>query len=112
LSAEVLKTINSFQDDTEAAYDRVTTKLLKYFIELIIDPLVYIYNPSINQIVFPDNLKVAVINTFLKGGYSKNINNYRSISRLIHFSKILLLSKNQYGFIPGIGTEDALYSTI
>jgi len=46
-NAEVLKIVNSFKDDTAAGYDRVTTKLLKHIIELIIDPLVYIYNLNI-----------------------------------------------------------------
>lgn len=127
-SAEVLKIVNSSRDDTAAGYDRITTNLLKHILELIIDLLVYIfYNLSIKQSVFPDNLMVAVIKPLLKGGDSKCINNYRPISLLISFSKILekiikvrlitflennkLLSKNQYGFRPGIGTEDALYST-
>jgi hypothetical protein len=41
-SAEVLKNVNSCKDDTAAGYDRVTTKLLKHIIDLIIDPQVYI----------------------------------------------------------------------
>jgi len=92
-----------------------------------VTPLVYIYNLCIQQSIFPDNLKVAVIKPIFKAGDRKNLNNYRPISLLSNFAKILekiikirlisfleknkLLSKNQYGFRPGIGTEDALFST-
>jgi len=70
---------------------------------------------------------VAVIKPIFKAGDRKNTNNYRPISLLCNFAKILeklikirlisyleknkLLSKNQYGFRPGIGTVDALFST-
>jgi hypothetical protein len=68
-----------------------------------------------------------VIKPLHKGGDPTNINNYRPISLLSNFSKIFekiiksrliaylegnkLLSKNQFGFRPGIGTEEALYNT-
>jgi len=106
----------------------ITCKLLKYIIELVADPLVYIFNMSIQQGIFPDNLKLAVIKPIYKAGDKKNVNNYRPISLLTNFAKIFekiikqrlisfleankLLSKKQFGFRPGIGTKDALYQTI
>lgn len=88
-NAKVLKIVNSFKDDTAAGYDRVSTILLNYIIELIIDQLVYIYNLGMKQSVFTDNFKIEVIKRLLKGGDNKNINNYRPISLLIKFSRIL-----------------------
>jgi len=84
---------------------------------LIVNPQAYIYNLSIKQSIFPDYFKVAVVKPLLKGGDCKNIKNYRPISLLTSFSKILekliktrlfdfleenqLLSNNQFGFRPG-----------
>lgn len=126
-SAEITKIVNSCKDETAAGHDKVTIKMLKYVIEFVVTPLVYIYNLSLEQNVFPDKLKLAVIKPLHKGGDPTNINNYRPISLLSNFSKIFekiiksrlmayleankLLSKNQFGFRPGIGTEDALYNT-
>ncbi|KAL4131531.1 hypothetical protein QTP88_008826 [Uroleucon formosanum] len=71
-------------------------------------------------------LKLAIIKPIYKNGDKTCINNYRPISMLSNFSKILekivknrlitflekheLLSKQQFGFRPGLGTENALYS--
>ncbi|VVC38692.1 Endonuclease/exonuclease/phosphatase,Reverse transcriptase domain [Cinara cedri] len=81
---------------------------------------------GIQNSIFPENFKIAIIKPLFKGGDRKNISNYRPISMLFNFSKIFekiiktrlisyleknnLLSKNQYGFRPGISTENALYN--
>jgi len=51
--------------------DRISSKLLKYIIELVADPLVYIFNKSIQQCIFPDSLKLAVIKPIYKAGDKK-----------------------------------------
>jgi len=120
--------IKNLKDDTDAGYDKVTVKILKSISELIIIPLVYIFNLSIESSIFPDKFKTAVIKHLFKGGDRKIISNYRPISMLTNFSKIFekiikarlisyleknnLLSKNQYGFRPGLRTENALYNAI
>lgn len=123
--SELRLIIQNYKDDTAAGYDRITFKILKSISELIITPLVYIYNLSIQNGIFPDDFKIAIIKPLFKGGDRKTINNYRPISMLTNFSKIFekiiktrlisyleknnLLSKNQYGFRPGLSTENALY---
>jgi len=128
VNIDVINIVNKCNDDTAPGIDKITIKLLKCIIEFIVNPLVYnIYNLCIQQSIFPDNLKIAVIKPIFKAGDRKNLNNYRPISLLSNFAKIFekiikirlisfleknkLLSKNQYGFRPGIGTEDALFST-
>jgi len=122
---EVRLVIKNFKDDTAAGYDRITVKILKNISELIITPLVFIYNLSIKNSFFPDNFKTAIIKPLIKGGDRRSMFHYRPISMLTNFSKIFekiiksrlisyleknkLLSKHQYGFRPGLSTENALY---
>ena len=74
--------------------------------------------------IFPDELKIARVVPVYKNGSSENVANYRPISVLPIFSKILekcmynrlfyfiskynVLSLNQYGFRPGHSTSSAL----
>jgi potassium voltage-gated channel Eag-related subfamily H protein 8 len=99
--------------------------MLKYISKLVVDPLIYIYNLNIEQSIFSDTLKVADVKPLFKSGDKSIMSNYRPISMLSNFSKIFekiikarliefleknnLLSKNQYGFRPGLSTENALY---
>lgn len=66
-----------------------------------------IYNLSIKNSIFSDKFKLIIIKPLNKGDDRKNINNYRPISMLTNFSKIIksrlisylesntFLSKNQ-----------------
>lgn len=123
---EIAKIINNLNDDTAAGFDGVSVKTLKTIATNIIEPLTYIYNLSISESTFTDKLKLAIIKPLYKNGDSTNINNYRPISMISNFAKILekiinyrlvvfleknnLLSKTQFGFRPRLGTENALYS--
>jgi len=124
--SELSLIILKYKDDTAAGYDKVTVKILKNISEFIISPLVYIYNLCIQTSTFPDDFKIAIIKPLFKGGDLKILSNYRPISMLTNFSKIFekiiktrlisylennnLLSKNQFGFRPGLSTENALYN--
>jgi len=87
------------------------------------------------QSIFPNTLKVANVKPLFKSGDKSNITNYKLISKLSNFSEIFkkiikarlmymnfwlnfndefleknnLLLKNQYGFRPGLSTNNALY---
>jgi len=116
---------NNFSDNTAAGYDRITIKILKIISKITAKPLVYLYNLNIQNSVFPDSFKLAIIKPLFKGGDRKYMTNFRTISMITNFSKIFekiiksrlityleqnkLLSKNKYGFRPGLGTENALY---
>ena len=89
VNSEIINIVNNFKDDTAAGHDMITCKLLKYIIELVADPLVYIFNKSIQQGIFPDNLKLAVIKPIYKAGDKKNINNYKPIFYIICNHKLL-----------------------
>lgn len=85
---DIINILNSAKDDTAPGFDRMSIKLLKYVIDYIINPLVYIYNLSVQQGIFPDFLKLAVIKQIFKGGDNKQVKNFRPISLLSNFAKI------------------------
>jgi Reverse transcriptase (RNA-dependent DNA polymerase) len=90
--------------------------LVKKSLPLIAEPLIHIFNLSLLQGVVPDKFKIAKVIPVFKSGNPQDMNNYRPISLLCSFSKILekivfirlmkylnnynLLSSNQFGFRP------------
>ena len=96
--------------------------------DLIIFPLCEIINSSFSTGVFPDALKIAKVIPIHKGGSTNEINNYRPISILSIFDKIIeklmhkqlyhflsinnVLFKNQYGFRKKSSTSLALIQIV
>ncbi|VVC31497.1 Reverse transcriptase domain [Cinara cedri] len=116
--------IKPLKDNTAAGLDKVSVNILKRISKFVVHPLAYIYNLSIVKNIFPETLKVADVKPLLKGGNKSNMNNYRPVSMMSIFSKIFekiikarliefleknKLSKNQFGFRPGLSTDNALY---
>ena len=62
---------------------------MKYTIHLISEPLSIIINKCISNGIFPFKMKIARVTPIFKKGDRKDINNYRPISVLTIFSKIL-----------------------
>ena len=63
--------------------------LLKKVINLIIEPLTHVCNLSLGTGVFPDKMKIASVLPVYKTGNVSVFGNYRPISILSQFSKIL-----------------------
>lgn len=105
-------------------YDSVHAKVVKATYKKYIDPLTHILNLSITQGFFPDSMKIAKIIPVFKSGDAMTITNYRPISVLPLFSKILeklmynrlmsfigqnkILYQYQFGFREGHNTNMAL----
>jgi len=85
---EIEKIVKSLKN-ASAGYDDIHAKIVKSTFHLYIDPLVHIFNLSLENGVFPDELKIAKIIPLHKSGDTMNITNYRPISVLPLFSKIL-----------------------
>ena len=47
------------------------------------------FSLSLQNVIFPDKLKIARVTTILKGGYKYDLGNCRPISVLLCFSEIL-----------------------
>jgi potassium voltage-gated channel Eag-related subfamily H protein 8 len=52
-------------------------------------PIAHIYNAPLKAGIFPETFKIAKIKSLHKKGDMGNMGNYRPISRLCAFSKIL-----------------------
>ncbi|KAK9878117.1 hypothetical protein WA026_021134 [Henosepilachna vigintioctopunctata] len=110
---------------TQDIYE-ISSNLVKLVAEEIICPMTDIVNSILQQGVFPDKLKIAKVCPILKRGNPTDVDNYRPISILPTFSKIVemaiaeqlisFLNKNnymtdaQFGFRQNRSTMDAVRS--
>lgn len=120
---DVLKVLDSFQPKTSAGWDEVPMSLLKKCGPWVAAPLAYIINYSFETGVFPSKMKLAVVRPIFKKGDRRQCSNYRPISLLTSFSKIIekimhffltehlransILSNTQHGFREGYSTTSA-----
>jgi len=111
---EILKLSRKIKPKTSKGYDDISNKIMKESIGEILVPLTHIFNESLQQGIFPDKMKVAKVIPLYKSGDNQLITNYRPISILPAFSKLLekvmyvrlvnflenscLIYKHQYGF--------------
>jgi Notch-like protein len=102
--------------------------LVKQCLCYFIKPLVHIYNVSFQTGIFPDMMKKAQIRHLFKKGDIQDIQNYRLISILSTFSKILkelmynrllsflkkcnALTNVQHGIMENKSTETASHSLL
>jgi hypothetical protein len=86
---EIENIIKSLKPKYFSGYDGITTKLIKIRSPFVSAPLARICNKSLSSGIFPDCLKYAIVKPLFKKGYKSKISNYRPISILISFSKVL-----------------------
>ena len=118
--------ICSIQNGKSSGPYSIPTKLLKISSSDIALPLSVIVNESFAEGVFPDKLKVAKVIGLHKRESTDNPSNYRPISFLSIFSKVIetlmhrrlynfldlcnILYPNQFGFLEKDSTNHALIS--
>ena len=88
-ATEMEQVIKSLKNNSSTGYDEVPMSLVKQCLCYFIQPLVHIYNVSFQSGIFSDMMKLAKIKTLFKKGDKYDIQNYRLISILSAFSKIL-----------------------
>ena len=79
----------SLKSNKSPGYDGISYNVSKKCFVSLHEPLKYLFNLSIEKGVFPDDLKKAWVTPIYKGEDSSDISNYRPISVLPCFSKIL-----------------------
>ncbi|KAI5720944.1 hypothetical protein M8J77_013646 [Diaphorina citri] len=123
---EVIRMASFCPNKNSCGEDSIPMSLLKQIIPLISEPLSHIYNASFQSGTFPTLFKSSVIVPIHKKGALHDVNNFRPISLLNNFSKLLeklvsyrlycyleshnLLIDQQYGFRAGKSTSDAVSS--
>jgi hypothetical protein len=104
--------------------DGISMHLLKYVDSAIAVPLAHIFNLSLRSGIFPEKLKTSRVIPIFKSGDSLSPDNYRPISLINAFGKILekivatelinhlnsnnLIYQKQFGFQKGLSTEHNL----
>ena len=86
---EIENIIKSLKPKNSSGYDGISTKLIKICSPFISSPLAHICNKSLSSGIFPDCLKYSIVKPLFKKGDKPKISNYRPISILSSFSKIL-----------------------
>lgn len=106
-------------------YDEISSKIVKHCVKELSWPLTLICNNSLASGIFPDRLKYATVIPLHKKGNKTKMGNYRPISLLSTFSKILekvmyncllkhimhhkILTTSQFGFQKNMSTENAIF---
>ncbi|XP_065639571.1 uncharacterized protein LOC136072316 [Hydra vulgaris] len=120
--------INSIKINKSPGVDDISSNIVANVSSQIRKPIFEIFKSSIKTGTVPDKLKVAKIIPIFKTGETFQINNYRPISILPIFSKILeriiynrlyeyliqnkLLDKKQFGFQSQHSTEHAVLDIV
>ena len=126
--SELLLCINNLPNNKSPGHDEYGSNIIKMIAPFIIDPLLKIFNLSIATGVVPNDFKLAKVIPIFKTGYTQLVTNYRPISILPCFSKLLerlvanrlnkyiskynILSKSQYGFRANYSTQLALIDLV
>ena len=97
---EILDIIKSLENKSTGPTS-IPRKLLSLIPDLIIVPFACIINMSLQTGEYPDLLKMVKVIPTHKGGSSQDVNNYRPISLLSIFDKIIekLMHKRLYSFL-------------
>jgi len=128
LLTKLKKIMKSLRTKNTCGYDEISNCIIKLTAPFIISPLTYICNAVLSTGIFPDRLKYAVVKRIFKEGNKQEISNYRPISLLTSFSKIIekliyarlhahndmnnILVQEQYGFWTHSSTEQAVFTLI
>jgi hypothetical protein len=122
--AEIKSIISHLKPKKSMGIDNISSYVIKEVSDTITKVFTYIANLSLQTGIFPQQLKTAIVIPIFKKGDRLDLNNYRPISLLPVFSKILekivksrllcflnahkFFNRNQFGFQKGKCTEDAL----
>ena len=89
LEEDNITTVNTCKSKTSRDHNNIDMVIVKQVINYIAKPLAHVCSKSFECGVFPDNMKVAKVIPLFKAGDRSLFSNYRPISLLSQFSKIL-----------------------
>ena len=114
----------SVKANKSPGYDDINFNVVKKCVGEINEPLKHLFNLSLENGIFPEKMKIAKVIPLFKNGDPENITDYRPISVLPCFSKVLehiiynrlykylceekSLYSKQFGFQKGHSTDHAI----
>ena len=121
---EVKEALRSLKPNRSPGYDNTSSNVVNETSDILFTPLKYIFNLSLQQGIFPENLKIAKVSPIYKKDEEFLLTIYRPISVLPCFSKLLkrimynrlfkylsensILCEKQFGFQTSHSTEHAI----
>ena len=106
---EVLQIISKFKNKKSPGPDYIGPQLLKEVANSVAHPLVHLFNLSLTSGKVPNSLKIAKVIPVYKKGSKHTVGNYRPISLLSVFDKILekIMHARLYNYL---NSNNLLYS--
>ena len=121
---EIKEALRSLKSNKSPGYDNISSSVVNQTSDIFFTPLKYIFNLSSKQGIFPENLKIAKVSPIYKKDEEFLLTNYRPISVLPCFSKLLghimynrlfkylsensILYEKQFGFQTSRSTEHVI----
>ena len=98
---EIRTLVSQLPNKSSSGHNQISNKLLKGIGDAISYPLMFVFNQSITQGIFPDIMKLADVIPLYKGKEKDEVINYRPILLLITLSKILkkIIYKRVYNYL-------------
>ena len=125
---EVKIEFDQLKVNKSGGYDEMSPRILKAISNTVVKPLTYIYNQTFLTGVIPNEFKMAIVTPVFKSNDKESFSNYRPISVLPCFSKILeklmykriiklldkhnTLNEHQYGFRKKHSTTHAMLELV
>ena len=125
---EIIRTVQQFKSKVSTDFTDINMSIVKTIINEIVKPLNHICNVSFQTGMFPNQMKIAKVIPVLKARDKCVFTNYRRISLLPLFSKILeklynarmdnflnrydLLFPSKYGFRSIMSTSHAILELV
>lgn len=122
------RVIDNLVEKNSCGIDEISCKVIRYVAPFISTPLSHIFNLTFETGKIPEQLKIALAMPIYKSSDTDKFSNYRPISVLPCFSKVLekimykrltsyieknaILSDHQYGFRSKSSTNHAIIELI
>ena len=107
---KIRELINELVPKNSSGFDNLSNKLLKKLLPALLQPLEIIFNKSLAEGVFPEEMKRADVGPLYKSKGYQETNNFRPISLLLTLSKLLekIMYKRTYRFLE---STDQIYKS-
>ena len=101
MDEEIKIAFSTLRSNKSPGFDDISSDVIKFAFDAIIEPIRHIFDISLTKGVFPDKLKITRITPIFKSGEREFVSNYRPISVLSCFSKVLerIMYNRLYSFI-------------